>query len=79
MRKDHASRSAELRRLFRRLALELNPNGEFQALADELLVTPGTLGNWIKHGRVPGFQARRINARFGNQLAPLSTLLPEDR
>lgn len=77
MSREDLSHSDELRRCLRRCALEIDPNGEFTALADELGVVPGTIGNWIRDGRVPLFQGRKISRRFG-KIAPLSTLCPDE-
>ena len=65
----------KLRKVFVRLAFEVDPEGaRLGVLAEELEVGYSTMLAWINKGKVTPVRARDINRRFGDVLAPLSVL-----
>jgi hypothetical protein len=64
-----------MRRLLRRMALEVDPErARMTVLADELCVNLHTVLRWIKVGHTTRNRAMQLHRRFGADLADIAVL-----
>lgn len=66
-----------VRYLLDKLALEVSLERTLEKLAELAGVHPTTLSHWRTGGDVPAFQAKRLENRFGRELAPSDKLSKE--
>lgn len=77
--KENMSRQELVSFILRNCALLVDPrNGHLKSLAPVVDSHEVTLSNWIAQGYVPLHKARKLEAKFGKDNAPMDDLCPEE-